>query len=135
MQIRELKYKDCLTLAKLIKKLADKIGSTKILETISADKTADQEQSEEKKESQYVQVGVELLQAMIQYITDDVNAWFADLIGCTEEELLEKSFDTPFLIVTQIIEAADSDSFFTTLSHLFKKIEGCGSRYKILFQK
>jgi len=133
MKIRELKYEDCITLARLIQKLVDAIGTEKLLNVISAEKKS--ETGGCKTEEEYSQIGAAILQKLIQYVSDDVNIWFADLVGCTTAELLEMSFDTPFLIITQIIEAADSNDFFTTVSHLYKTIAGCGTRWKSLFQR
>lgn len=130
MLIRKLKYQDCLTLAKLIKVLIDKIGSGQLLNLISADKKSKETESnvagenstEEKdsKEQTYVKIGVNLLNQLILYVEEDLNKWFADLCSCTVPELLEKDFDTPIIIIDELIKAEESNRFFTRALQVYK---------------
>lgn len=137
MQIRKLKYGDCLTVAKLIKKLVEKVGANAdLLNLISADVKAGTGSSEGEqgtaKNDVYVRVGTKIVTLLVEYLEQDVNAWFASLAGVEVETLLEMPFDTPMLIIEQLMQSEEAANFFTTALRLYKKMKGSGSRFQML---
>lgn len=128
MLIRKLKYQDCLTLAKLIKVLIDKIGSSKLLNLINADVKAKKNESDvdaqnievDTVDDTYIKIGMNLLNQLIVYVEEDLNKWFADLCGCTVPELLEKEFETPIIIIDELIKAEEANRFFTRALQVYK---------------
>lgn len=125
IKIRKLKRKDRVVLASMIKKLAEKIGSNKLLNMIVADVSATEtKESDEKSESQFIQVGVELLRTMIDTLEEEAAAWFADLCSVTPEAFDDLPFDIEIQIINQIAESEEAANFFTGASHLYSKIKG-----------
>lgn len=137
MSIRKLKYSDCLTLSKLIKKLADKVGANAdLLSLISSQvitSNADNEKEAESVNSKnvvYLEIGSRVLNMLITYLEEDLNEWFASLLSVSVEELLEMPFDTILVVIDELLAMPDVPDFFTGAWRLFKKIQG----YQTLFQ-
>jgi hypothetical protein len=137
-KIRNLRYGDCIVVAKLIWKLVDKVKDlSDIFNLISAEissklKNTGEETVDVKVTDTYVKVGSQLLNLLIQYLEDDLNEWFGSLLCISKDELLEMPFDTPFLIIEQLLNYPEADSFFTTALRVFNTMRGLSGRFKTL---
>jgi len=127
LKIRKLTVKDRKTLSRLIKKLAEKIGDTQLLNSISSAKTSTE--NEEQEENSIANAGIQILQKLIDTLEEETQEWFADLIGKTTEEFLSLPIDTEPKIIEQIIEAEEADSFFILAWQLYSKITKLKSRF------
>lgn len=127
IKIRPLLRKDRKTVAGLIKKLVDKIGSSSLLTLISSDvatgkKTVASVESDT--DQKLINIGVQMVKQMFEAIEDDVAAWFADLIGVTVEDFDKMPFDVEIKIIEQIVAAPEAADFFTGALRLSKKMQG-----------
>lgn len=124
--IRKLVRKDRVTLAALIKKLADSIGSTQLLNMISADKAA--ATGSDSNDASVIAIGTQVLKLLIETLEDGVAEWFANLCGKTIEEFNEMPFDTDLQIIEQLIISEEAKDFFTGASRLSSAIKGLADR-------
>ena len=117
MKIRELKRKDRKTVAAMIRKLVDKIGSTDLLNMIVTDSTAIAPSKGAakvvEKTDRYTKIGVEIVRLMLEVIEDDVAVWFSDLLGVTIEQFDDLPVDIEIEVINQLIAAPESNRFFT----------------------
>lgn len=125
IKIRSLTVNDRKRLSSLIQKLADKVGDRSMLNMISSqikDSGAVGDSNTEKEDG-YTQVGIKILLKIVEILETETHAWFADLIGVTEEEFLKLPMDTEMIIIEQIVNAQEASSFFTKALQLFKRIK------------
>ena len=124
IKIRPLKQKDRKTVAAMIRKLADKIGTNGLMNLIVADTDAVKtEKQEPQKTDVFTRIGIEIVKQLLDVLEDDVSAWFADLIGKTPEEFSEMPFDIEMNIIEQLANSEDANSFFTRALRVFNKIK------------
>ena len=124
IKIRPLKQKDRKTVAAMIRKLADKIGTNGLMNLIVADTNAVKtEKQEPQKTDVFTRIGIEIVKQLLDVLEDDVSAWFADLIGKTPEEFSEMPFDIEMNIIEQLANSEDANSFFTRALRVFNKIK------------
>lgn len=139
IEIRRLTIADRKLLSNLIKKLADTVGDTSLTNLISSAVTVSSEavdnqdkkegSTEEKKEDNAIQIGIKILKELIDTLETETHAWFADLIGVSEDAFLKLPLDTEAKIVDQIIESEEASSFFTIASRLYSKIDLLQSKF------
>lgn len=123
IKIRELKRKDRKTVAAMIKKLADKVGTNGLLNIIVSDPSSTTTDTPVKKDDVFTRIGVELIKMLLDVLEDDVAAWFSDLIGKSPEEFDEMPFDVEMIIIEQLMEAQEANSFFTRALRAYSKIK------------
>jgi len=124
IKIRKLTVADRKKLSNLVLRLSEEVGGTDFTNLISSQvsKVSSGHANEEEKDTNsYMQIGLKMLQAVLQTLEDETHIWFADLIGVTIEEFSEFPLDTEPEIINQIIEAPESSSFFTKALHLYNK--------------
>jgi hypothetical protein len=127
IKIRKLKYKDRKTLSALIGKLADKIGTKGITDIIVSDISGvtDDEKTVPDKNAVFVKIGVELLDRAFKFLENDVREWFSDLIGIDKEKFNDDMpFDIEMIIIEQLVEAKEINSFFTHALRAFNGMKG-----------
>jgi hypothetical protein len=133
-KIRELKRKDRKTVAAMIRKLVEKIGSTDLLNMIVTDTTAIAPQNSDaakpEKKDRYTAIGVEVVKLMIDVIEDDVAVWFADLLGVTVAEFDEMPVDIEVEIINQLIAAPEANRFFTGAWDLSRRTKESVARFQ-----
>jgi hypothetical protein len=127
IKIRTLKRKDRKTVAAMLRKLADKIGSNGILNIISSEKKSDKADENAAADSAdagkvFAKIGIDLVKTALEFLEDDVAAWFADLVGKTPEEFDEMPFDVEMVIIDQLVNAEEANSFFTRALQIYNKI-------------
>ena len=124
IKIRPLKRKDRKVLAELIRKLADKTGSNELLKIMVSDSLSTKaEKGEEKKDRDFIRLGIEIVKLMLEVIEDDVSKWFADLVGKTPEEYDDLPFDVEMQIMEQLVDAEEVNRFFSSALRLSSKIK------------
>ena len=136
VKIRRLKVSDRKRFSDLIKKLTEKIGDDSLLNTISSaitarrkskvEKDAEKDiESKDQAETKIIKVGIKLFKTLLETLENETQEWFADLvIGVdNKEDFLELPLDSELVIIEQMIQAKESNSFFTIAFRLYKKIE------------
>jgi hypothetical protein len=124
IKIRPLKQKDRKTVAVMIRKLADKVGTNGLMNIIVADTDAKKTDAKTPQKSDtFTRIGVEIVKQLLDVLEEDVVAWFADLIGKTPEEFAEMPFDIEMNIIEQLTNSEDANSFFTRALRVFNKMK------------
>jgi hypothetical protein len=103
MEIRPLKTKDFFIAAKILAKIGNKVT---------------RQLSPGINESQ---AGLLLLTTALEHAEGDMMEWLADIAGMTPEQFSETEFDTPLLIIEELIEKEDIPRFFGRVRELAKK--------------
>jgi hypothetical protein len=134
IKIRALTRKDTVTVAMLIKKMIDKAGRGYLLNLIaSSEKPVNSDNSNEKEENsndKLIEIGMDIILSLFDFVLEDVSAWFADLVNMSLEEYNEKApFDADLRIVEQLLEAPDIKNFFTLALRESKMIRGFASQF------
>lgn len=123
--IREIKVKDRKLISRLIEKTADKMKDNSLFEMI----TSTAKSKSENRTAEAVKVGAEIIKMLLDVVESDMTAWFADLAGVTVDEFEDMPVDTELQIIDQIIQAEESERFFSIASQLSKKIKGFRSMF------
>jgi hypothetical protein len=129
IKIRELKRRDRVVLAAMIRKMVDKIGDQKILNLMVSDSS--QEKTKEVNDppkDQFSIIGIKIIKLLLETLEQDVSAWFADLLSVTIEQLDDMPLDVELQVIDQIISAPEANRFFTSASQLFSKTRGLARR-------
>jgi hypothetical protein len=121
MQIRKLTVKDRKRLSFLIKKLTEVSGDKSLLTLISSTKANNNTESED--DNGTMLLGINLLRLLLDTLEVETQEWFSELIGVTVDKFYELPIDTEAIIIKQIVEAEESNSFFTIVSELYSKIQ------------
>lgn len=118
----------------LIRKLAEKIGANGLTNIIVSDVSGDKsKKTESDKVDVFTKIGVEILKQMLDLLEDDISVWFADLIGKkTKEEFDEMAFDIDPIIIEQLIESKEINSFFMHALRAFNKMKEFAGQAKTL---
>lgn len=107
IKIRPLTNRDLKTLAKMISKIASKF-KPQILSAIK---------KREKSDTLTFDI-VELFQCLVDDLSDELFAWFADLIGKSPEEFDQMSPSTTVDIIEALIKQEDFRDFLARVSRL-----------------
>ena len=129
-KIRELKRRDRKVLAAMIKKLVDKIGDKSVLNLMVTDSTATAGDKPESQKDVFSRIGIELVKMMIEVIESDVAVWFADLLGVTAEQFDDMPFDIELIVIEQLMEAEESNRFFTIASRLSSRTRALADKFQ-----
>jgi hypothetical protein len=129
MQIRQLKQKDRVTIAVMVRKLVDKLGDTGLLNLIVHDEKA-KPTDEKARNDIFARTGINILKTALEIIEDDVLAWFCDLVGKTKEEFGELPIDIEIQIMEQLAGASETNDFFSGALRLSKKMQGLVAQYQ-----
>jgi hypothetical protein len=135
LKIRVLKVKDRELLSELIKKLAEKVQSDDILSFMIDDSQGEagpvpdtelgSAGAETKKKAgekaRYLKIGIKLLTLMIDFLETDIKKWFASLVDIPFSEFPDLPFDAEMVILRQIVDAPEVESFFSNALQLYKK--------------
>jgi len=125
--IRVLTRKDRKTLSGLIQKLAERSGNIKLTEMIPA-ATAKKGEGEEEPAvdtDKIYELVKSVLAGLLEWVEDDVTAWFMDLVGIADREAYDAlPFDIEANIIEQLISQKGFNNFFSRASALYKKIRG-----------
>lgn len=128
--VRALTRKDRKKLSELIKAFADKSGNDKLTSMIpsvsasSALSNKDDAETPVKNEEVYTLIK-SVLEGLLRWVEDDVNAWFMDLLGIKEQaEYDTLGFDIEIYVIDSLIAQKGFNNFFTRASELYKKIRG-----------
>jgi hypothetical protein len=138
IKIRPLLRKDRKTVAGLIRKMVDKLGSSSLLTLISSDVATGKKTAatvEPETDNKLITIGIDMFKMMLEVIEDDVAAWFADLINVKVEEFDNLPFDIEIKILEQIVEAPEAADFFTGALRLSKKMQGFANSFNSQKQK
>lgn len=117
-KIRKLTRKDRKTFTGLITKLAKTLKDDKILDMIKTGYETTVEDKKSKKEKPtgdvrvWAKLGVELLNNIIETLDNDCAIWFADLLGVDIEAYDNLPLDIEFVVIEQLMECEEIDSFF-----------------------
>lgn len=135
VKIRRLKVSDRKRLSAMIKKLTKLADDDSLLKSISSAPTSSPEDTEgkppeESREQKMVKIGVRVLRSLLDTLEDETHAWFSDLLGVTKEAFLELPMDTEMRVIEQIVEAEESNTFFTIALRLNKKISSFKSKFE-----
>jgi hypothetical protein len=128
IKIRELKRKDRVTLAAMIRKMVDKIGDQKILNLMVSDTSQEKDGDTTAPKDQFSKIGIEIIKLLLETIEGDVTVWFADLLSVTVEQFDDMPVDIELQVIDQIISAPEANRFFTSASHLFSKTRALAGR-------
>lgn len=128
IEIRALKRKDRKTLGKLIIKFVKKTDSDKqtLINLIppSEDSTESDLDNDESRTAKIVSFAFSLIEGFIQFIEDDVTAWFMDLANVkTIEEYDNLGFDVEAQILDKLIDDPGFISFFSKGLQVRRKIQ------------
>lgn len=124
-KVRELKYSDRRKLSEMIKKLTKELGDESILKLISSSSSVNNgKSSDEKNDSQYIQLGFVLFKKLVEFLEDDIVEWFADLCGVDIQEFMnEAPFDIEIIVINQLFEDKGKiRSFLVGASKLYSTI-------------
>ena len=124
IKIRPLTVKDRKRLSALIQKMAESVGDHSLLRMISSQiQKSKQPESEDTLQEDYIQLAIKILKKLLEVLEDETHEWFADLIGTDKDTFLTMPFDTEAIIIDQITNAVEVNSFFTKALQLFSKIK------------
>jgi len=119
-RIRPLLKKDQRVVSGLLSKLADQFSRDNIREVISsANEIAMAGDDGESGKAHVIEVFVRIFRDCMTMLREDVEAWFADLIGVTPEQYQELPIDIDMHVMNQLQEAPEVQRFFTGASRLF----------------
>ncbi len=119
--VRELTLDDREKLSKLIKLFAERSGNTKLMEMLPGQKKKVTD-ADTNKVYDLIQ---SVLQSLLDWVKEDVTAWFMDLIGVTDKiKYMSLPFDIEVYIIDQLIAQEGFNNFFSRASALYKKIRG-----------
>jgi hypothetical protein len=121
IKIRELKRKDRVTLAAMIRKMVDKIGDQKILNLMVSDTSQEKTSEANVSKDQFSKIGIEIIKLLLETIEGDVTVWFSDLLSVTVEQFDDMPIDIELQVIDQIISAPEANRFFTSASQLYSK--------------
>jgi hypothetical protein len=129
MKIRPLTVEDRDVLAGMVKKLADKLGDTNLLNFIFPDGATKaggkaEEKTEGKDGLSYTTIGIKVLKLLLETLSSDVRSWFSSLANTTPEEFKKMPFDTEVVIIEQLVNSTEAENFFTGALRLYKKMQG-----------
>lgn len=130
LKIRPLKRKDRVEVAAMIRKLVDRIGSADLTNLIVSDSGAERaEGATAKKDETFKRIGVEVVKLLLQFVEEDVTAWFASLLNVTVEELNEMDFDIEIQIIEQLVAREEANRFFTGALRLSKTMKQFAGKF------
>ena len=108
----------------MIKKLSGKFNDDSLLTLIQSDPNK-REETENRDDSRFVKLGINLFNTLIQFLEDDITEWFADLVQVDIETYMnEAPFDIEIIIINQLIEdGGEFKSFLFGASKLYNSIK------------
>jgi hypothetical protein len=136
-KVRPLIQRDRVTLAAMIRKLVEKVGTSDLLNIMVRDEKAigsAQAQTPgtkaETPKDKFTKLGIKVINLMIDAIEEDLRAWFADLIGVTPEAFQSLPIDIEIRIINQLMDAPEANDFFAGALRLSKKMQGFAGKLK-----
>ncbi len=123
--VRDLTRKDRKKLSELIKLFAERSGNTKLIEMLPGQKGENKDKGKKIDTDQTYELIKSVMQSLLDWVEDEVTAWFMDLIGCTDREKYDSlPFDIEVHIIGQLVSQKGFNNFFSQASALYKKIRG-----------
>lgn len=126
IKIRRLTVGDRKRLSDLIIKLTKEVENASLLNVISSAITSStsskksKEKVEEPENKGAIKLGVKVVQLLLKNLEEETHEWFSDLIGLkNKEDFINLPIDTELIIIKQIKEASEANSFFTIASELY----------------
>lgn len=136
IKIRLLTVADRKRLSSLIKRLTSTTGDDSFVTMISSAITARAEAKDSKdkeiisgKTTTAIQVGLKIIQLLLEFLEEETHTWFADLVNVEKEEFLKLPIDTEMIILEQMVTSEESSNFFTIASRLYSKIGAFQERF------
>lgn len=120
--VRTLKKSDQTRLKNMLFSYVDKVGDETILDIISSASTTGEggkKISEAERRANLVKVFMELAKKLVTHLTDEMNAFFAELIGVTPDEYQDLPIDIDIRILEQIRAQPEVENFFTGALRLY----------------
>lgn len=116
----------------MIKKLSAKFNDNSLLNLIQSD-ASKREETENKDDSRFVKLGINLFNTLIQFLEDDITEWFADLLQVDVETYIDNApFDIEIIIINQLIEdGSEFKSFLSGASKLYNSIKTSVNRLQV----
>jgi len=127
-KIRKLTRRDRKTLSDLIKKMVKTTGDKTLLSIFNGSKSVEEAISEEDKNASIINLGIELLNRLLEVLDNDMADWFSDLIRVTPEEFENCPFGIEADIVNQIISSKEISDFFSSVLQVSKTIKNIGKQ-------
>jgi len=126
MNIRPLKTSDVFIVIGMLKK----IGNTKLSNLFVSDPTSTKKEKPDQNQS--IQLGIAVLTELYDNVIDDLQNWFASLIGKSHKEYMDMPAETTLDIIDYLVSNKDAKGFFSRALQLYKKIgkSGSGSKSK-----
>lgn len=127
--VRALTRKDRKKLSELIKLFAERSGNIKLMEMLPGRKGEVKDEGKGKAAEVNTDKIYELIKsimdALLQWVEEELAEWFMDLIGVTDKEKWDSTpFDIEVYIIDQLIDQKGFNNFFLRASALYKKIRG-----------
>lgn len=130
VKIRQLKRKDRRIVAGMIRKIVEKPEFAGLVKMISADVEAERtEVAKAEKDTTFQKIGIDVVKILLDVLEDDVTKWFADLIGVTAEQFDDQDLDVEVQIIDQLVQAEESNRFFTGALRLSKSMQGLAGQF------
>jgi hypothetical protein len=126
IKIRPLIRKDRKLLTAMIRKLADKIGTAGLMNIIVSEPAGvpgGDSKPKPKEENVFTRVGIEIVKQLLDILEEDVSAWFADLVGRSPDEFDKLPFDVDMIIIEQLANSEEANSFFMRASRVLNKMK------------
>jgi len=124
-RVRELTRLDRKKLSELIKAFAERSGNIKLTEMLPGQKGEGKEKEAGVNTDQVYDLIKSVLQGLLEWVEDEVTAWFMDLIGYTNRDAYDRlPFDIEVNIIDQLVAQKGFNNFFSRASVLYKKIRG-----------
>ncbi len=121
MKIRELTTADMYTVVGMLKKCAGSRLSTMMVSDESAVKGKTDEQKA-------MSMGLLVLSELYDNLIDDLQGWFASLLGMKVEDYMKTPPDTTLDIMDYLIDNEVAKSFFSRALQVYKKMSALGNR-------
>ena len=130
--VRALTRKDRKKLSDLIKAFAERSGNSKLTSMLPGLPKAQAKgeaapaggEAGESSEQAYELIK-SVMQGLLEWVEEDVTAWFMDLTGVTDRTAYDAlPFDIEVYIIDRLFAEKGFHNFFTRASELYKKIRG-----------
>jgi hypothetical protein len=124
-EVRELTRKDRKKLSDLIRLFAERSGNMKLTEMLPGQTGEKKDKNKKVDTDQTYELIKSVMQSLLDWVEDEVNVWFMELIGVTDREVYDSlPFDIEVHIIDSLISQKGFNNFFSRASALYKKIRG-----------
>jgi len=120
VKIRELTTGDMFAVVAMLKKCA----GSRLSSLIVSDESAVKGKTDEQKA---MSLGLLVLSELYDNLIDDLQKWFASLVGKTVEEYMAMPIETTLDIIDYLVDNEIAKSFFSRALQVYKKMSALGN--------